>query len=132
MIQSDESLTKLLHEKDIENVFEKIPQGLEANNEEKNNTNIIRGIKRLIEEKITEGDSKQVQDEIDIKIKKTNLSFKENIFEMKRENDERMFKWYSNSNINSLWKLSEKNILIQSGYSNLEILEVKHPAPNSV
>ena len=132
LIQSDESLTKLLHEKDIENVFEKFTKGLEANNDEKNYTNILNGIKRLIEEKITEGDSKQGRDVIDIKIKTKKLSFKDNIFLMKRENDDRYFKWYSNSNINSIWKLSEKHILIQSGYSNLEILEIKHPAPNSV
>lgn len=132
LIQSDESLTELLHEKDIENVFEKFTKGLEANNDEKNYTNILNGIKRLIEEKITEGDSKQGQDVIDIKIKTKKLSFKDNIFLMKRENDDRYFKWYSNSNINSIWKLSEKHILIQSGYSNLEILEIKHPAPNSV
>ena len=134
LIESDETLTKLLEDKVIENVLAKFNEGIDNKNDEENNLNIVSRIRNLIEEKNKDDDYNQneAKYKIEFKNKNTELSFTKNIFEKKDENGDTMFRWYSNFDIDSFSVMSENLILIQSGYSNLEILEVKPPAPNSV
>ena len=85
-------------------------------------------IRNLIEEKNKDDDYNQneANDKIEFKNKNTEFSFTKNILEKKDENGDTMFRWYSNFDIDSFSVMSENLVLIQSGYSNLEILEVKH------
>jgi hypothetical protein len=60
------------------------------------------------------------------------VTFAENRIQVQDINGLTLFNWYSDTYINNIMVFNENYILVQHGVNKLELLEIKHPAPNSV